>query len=81
MTYQVRAPKKAYFAAGFKAGFEAALDSIDLPLYGMCPHGEEVSVYWNVPQFGEADIDEAWDDYCEYWRNKAMEEVRDEEAD
>lgn len=73
MTYQARAPKKAYFAAGFEAGFKAALERVDNPICDRCSCGEYVYISWNEPQCDEQDIDDAWCDYCDYWKAKAME--------
>ena len=70
MSYQAKAPKKVYFAAGYKRGFEDALD----PFWVSCSRcGNEEMVTAPFVCTGE-NVDGAWDDYCDFWRQKAIEE-------
>jgi hypothetical protein len=70
MTYQAKAPKKAYFTAGYDAGFNDALEAFWFAC-SRCGNEEMVSSN-NV--YTQEDIDAAWNDYCDYWKQKAMEE-------
>lgn len=72
MTYQAKAPKKTYFAAGYKAGFEAACEAF----WVSCSRCGNEEMAQNPSQCTDEDIDGAWEDYCDFWRAKAMNEER-----
>ena len=71
--------KKTYFAEGIKAGFKLALDCVNSYWdYGECGncYYEHIELP-NAEEPSQDDIDEAWSDYCEYWKQKAIERVQD----
>lgn len=78
MTYQARAPKKACFAAGYEAGYKAAYEELDRQIWDRCPGcGNEVCMVFNGQPANDIseDIEDAWMEYCECWKAKAMEKA------
>ena len=68
------ASKKTYFAEGMKAGFQLALDYTNSYWdYGPCGncYYEHVELP-NIDEPSQDDIDGAWNEYCEYWREIAL---------
>jgi hypothetical protein len=84
MPYQARAPKKAYFAAGYEAGYKAAYDELDRQIWDRCPAcGNEVCMVFNGQPSSDIseDIVDAWLDYCDYWKAVAMAKDEVENGD
>lgn len=76
MTYRARAPKKAYFAAGYEAGYHEAYEELDRQIWDRCPGcGNDVCMVFNGQPANDIseDIEDTWMEYCEYWKAKAME--------